>query len=804
MAKEMWRAVCAAISTEGRRLFDLSNKGDRATYAHLVRVARSILVGTVARGESEVKRLKAASSQIRADVFAEVPVSPDWFFGIVGVLGWTKGETCLQLSYIGRALPFGSRAVCDASIQTHRETLSIKSTTPPELLSAARLWASRWSKRFAPDFREPRSVAVQESSSLEFSRKDGGLVKSLQKAFTGLDLPDPSSHPDEVKEGVRKSVNRLRASWFSGFRSRSGIGSKNVANHAVVVPVAERGFKCRVVTAHAGARVAYMHQLRRGLFESLKKDGRVREVANGQHRAAVLSACRELAPDGMLLSADLTAASDRIPSDLLKAILLGVLEHSQYPLGLTTQDVMDMALGPYVLHYPDGSQVETQQGVLMGLPTTWPLLCLVHLFWVDLSQYAPTSGNHQDGVRAGRESERICGDDLVAWWRPSRVQLYESIAVACGASFSKGKHLKSSRYGIFTEEIFSVRQDRGEIRASCLRDARFRAKRKVLKDQKLHTDYDVAARSFSVDVLNEDLPKNGPLLKGKFCASTVDSPFYTFGKWARCIPLRWAVRIPRRLPGCPVQSLPDWFCLGPAATSVANHTRQWKRVDNVRKALYPGFGKTLSSYGIPPFLSRALGGGGLPTPKGDGVRIGRVCSRRWRRALGGGLYRSSLLDTPANAWTASASPAYSRACLQAQEFVKRPDVIVTRNGAGVPQYRFHRFAKSAEDELEARSLGGVLWAVCSHRDPLKRDLGVSPFRVRKALDVKIKKLLRLGGFLRFESPVSALLLRQSSASHWIWLKKEEPVTNEPPTTVDISARAGALMSILASRRINPS
>lgn len=69
----------------------------------------------------------------------------------------------------------------------------------------------------------------------------------------------------------------------------------------------------------------------------------------------------------------------------------------------------------------DGDQQETKRGILMGLPTTWFLLNLTHLFWIRESCRLGLGKDlyKRHGERL-EHSTAICGDDLLAFW-PSMV-----------------------------------------------------------------------------------------------------------------------------------------------------------------------------------------------------------------------------------------------------------------------------------------------------------------------------------------------------------------------------------------------
>jgi len=784
LASEVWRAIAAASYARGTPRFDLSDKRGRSRFAKVGRLASSILVGTASRGEGEVKRIKSAASALRADVFEKDRVSPGAFFGLVGALGWCEPELALQLSYIGRALPYGSDAVVAASLETHKATLAERQVTPPMLLEAARSWAAKWAKSKRLDLSQTRPSAVQESSCLEYSRKEGGFTRGLSDRLYRLDLAPPDALPKEVARSDAQVASRLRASWWTPFQR----GFKGNTADAKVVPVPERGFKSRTVTRHFSGRVAYLHQFRRCLAAALKRDGRVRETVEGDHRGAIESMVRGLRADGVLLSADLTAASDRLPRDLLTEIVEGLLDVATLPPGVTRDDFIRLSVGAYNLEYPDGSKITTEQGVLMGLPTTWPLLCLVHLFWVDLSAEAPDPRGAKMPDSLCRESERICGDDLAAWWRPERVALYEDIARQCGAKFSEGKHLRSSRWGIFTEEIFCIRKNVKVPQA-------WSSGRLAPQGQKLRKrllSWQRAALTYIERELNAHLPcKFAPLLRKQVGLS---KPVLStdFGHWARCFPIRWAVRAPRRLPGGVNQSLPDWFTVGPATWSVASHSGAWKGVSSVRSAMFPGLGRELAKAGAPPFLPRSLGGGGLTTPRGPALKVGRVASKKWRSALGSGLYRSKVPDLPSSCWRAAASPAYELASKETARLLERPEVRVTGLRRGRPERDFVSLG-SANDFLESRTGRNVTWAAVMKGVPLKRDSPLTVTLVRDRLDRKVKSLAARGGFLRASAPVGRLLRKEHDRTIWVKEPEETEASQGPVSTLG----SGGFSALLA-------
>lgn len=92
-----------------------------------------------------------------------------------------------------------------------------------------------------------------------------------------------------------------------------------------------------------------------------------------------------------------------------------------------------------------GPEEVSKRGILMGLPTTWFFLCLVHLFWIEMAC---------DEIPTCRDRAVVCGDDLVAIWPQSVIDKYHGLLGACGAKISSGKHFVFTDSGVFTEKCF--------------------------------------------------------------------------------------------------------------------------------------------------------------------------------------------------------------------------------------------------------------------------------------------------------------------------------------------------------------
>jgi hypothetical protein len=60
----------------------------------------------------------------------------------------------------------------------------------------------------------------------------------------------------------------------------------------------------------------------------------------------------------------------------------------------------------------------TSRGIMMGLPTSWFFLCLVHFFWIDQA-----CGKKENL----KQLAAVSGDDLVALWPQEVIDEYEDL-----------------------------------------------------------------------------------------------------------------------------------------------------------------------------------------------------------------------------------------------------------------------------------------------------------------------------------------------------------------------------------------
>jgi len=391
-------------------------------------------------------------------------------------------DILVQLSYIGRALPKGrvDKEGQKAQMEHVKNLTSPAEPLPPGRREELRAFAKKWAERHLDAWDQRPEFDPTSGSCLEFSRKKGGMAEFLRdrlhRALKKKGLwPPPryikklTSYPVVEDEASSIAHAALRDELIEEFK---GIIEGFTYPEAQVLTISERGYKSRIVTKSNGAIVALGHHIRRWLTRGTRSDPSIREVLAGDHREAVESL---LAPDHgsfgpsrwayrdegdqWILSADLKTATDLIGSETYEAIAEGIMESTP---GKTMPEwakhLFKVCIGPQRLIYPDlGVARRSKRGALMGLPTTWPLLCLANLAWWDSSRPV-----------------RICGDDLVAKAPKLLISRYESRAKDSGAKFSsKAKHMCLQGGGVFTEEVFFTTGVKRVVSEGPLRSAKW-------------------------------------------------------------------------------------------------------------------------------------------------------------------------------------------------------------------------------------------------------------------------------------------------------------------------------------------
>lgn len=490
-------------------------------------------------------------------------------------------DILIQLSYIGRALPKGR--LPKEGIKAQREHYEVL-RTPAEPLPEGRreelrTFARHWADDHLSDWVQNPEFDPTSGACLEFSRKRGGMAEflrqRLQKAVGEVPhyLKKITTYPVVEDDVALQAHSALRKELIDEFYEHYTENNESV--RASVLTIAERGLKTRIVTKSPGCVVSLAHHIRRWMASGLRTDPSIREVLAGDHREAVESLFEyrhlHLKPeshrqeqDRFILSADLKSATDLISRETYEALMEGILESKP---GKTVprwaRDVFRACIGPQILHYPElGRFSISKRGALMGLPTTWPLLCLANLSWWH-------SGDRSQLGFVPRV--RICGDDLVAKGQRRQIDAYEDAAKASGARFSsKAKHIVAKHGGVFTEEIFFVKE-----------------------------------KAYQVE---------GPLPYRRKGASRPVKVALDFERWSQSFPLRGLIGTMKSdITGT---EAPYWVALGPSLEIMMGHRDESARAKILRTLRYskPEFLKFAADMGMAYLIHvpRQFGGFGIP------------------------------------------------------------------------------------------------------------------------------------------------------------------------------------------------
>lgn len=121
----------------------------------------------------------------------------------------------------------------------------------------------------------------------------------------------------------------------------------------------------------------------------------------------------------VLVSTDLTRATDLLPLEAMEAVIEGLRQSGRLsPLELSILTVLN---GPQRLAYGD-VEVVSSRGCLMGLPTSWCMLSLIHLFWLSESKRKAFDARNRRDFRYS-----ICGDDALVATNTKGAEAYKKI-----------------------------------------------------------------------------------------------------------------------------------------------------------------------------------------------------------------------------------------------------------------------------------------------------------------------------------------------------------------------------------------
>lgn len=365
-----------------------------------------------------------------------------------------------QLSYIGRALPEPTADVVAKALEQHRLDLSSHFETQPHRLESLAKFVRSWcGKHSMHPGRMPRPDFPGLGACLEKTVRQGGLRQAVAEMG-----PHPDAEafaPQLLKELPPQDVQDLVSDLTLIAHGRDYLHGHLATRLPVakVVALAVRGLKARVVTKSEAKLHLLGHVARKRLLGGLRRDPSTRDTLQGIKDDDIVNMFTGVRGN-LVVSTDLRAASDLIPLDaawtMVEAMRPRVtrLEHSAL-CALTGPQLITSGKGP------QGSFTYTStRGLLMGLPSTWALLSLLHIHWWEEAI--------REVGRATRRSRRhmaiynrymVCGDDGLSVCEPAVADAYERIAGAFGAELSPGKHFRSKvgldgvARGVFLERL---------------------------------------------------------------------------------------------------------------------------------------------------------------------------------------------------------------------------------------------------------------------------------------------------------------------------------------------------------------
>lgn len=476
---QAWEALLGVVAALGATRVSWGSVRDNHLRVGLSRIASWMLRVASHSGVGYlVSNLKKVAGEARSCAVCGVAPGPNLRF-FLRCLPWGSVKALEQLSYLGRALPEGDEVVARANLFAHRDTLREPFSTPTDILNFSREYA----RKFAASRCEPVEPFLPSapSASVGCSRRSGGtreVVRTqwkewLDKTDTFIPELDALIHQNQVETSLEGGVpdpamGGQDVSWSEEtMTALSNLCSVPVAESAArlsagplqhrVCCVPERGWKQRIVSAPPAYASVAGTVLNKALLRALRKEGRCRSFLVGDRRMAIERAMSAWFPGCLIVSTDLSSASDRLPLDLVEAVVNGLVDGWK-GLSPTWADALRSLTGPQLLQYPWGQVINSERGILMGLGPTWPILSLIHLIWVDYS--ASLVGAR----RSAWKGTSFGGDDLIAAWPPRLYEKYSETVRACGGQFSPGKMFVHPTGGNFTEITFWVNPENSAIR----------------------------------------------------------------------------------------------------------------------------------------------------------------------------------------------------------------------------------------------------------------------------------------------------------------------------------------------------
>jgi hypothetical protein len=497
---------------------------------------------------------------------------------------------------------------------------------------------------------------------------------------------------------MRKRTRVLRQEVWSDWLSRSPLLKEYVDllphHRRIIVP--ERGWKTRPVTAAEDRLVVVGHWVQEQLMSTLRRIPWVAASLRGDH-AKVVSEWGDIMPWNVLDSADLTTATDLIHQDAFAGALDEVALRLRWSEDFSL--VAHLLVGPQRISDDfTGEEFVTDRGALMGLPSTWGLLCLLNV------GAAAAASLRVEGTFPKKLA--ICGDDLAAEWRKATAAEYRRIGRGIGMVFSKNTDFQSKSLLCFTEEFWRaeprgptivapvalyrghettvVRKVRAALRWSGAGMFNIHRPESVVSGPMTYAQT-VASRAAggNVSIPPQDLvqlkrrldrlikttawrhgvglyslrKENSLSLKvqdlGQVGINLLNSYNRAHSRKVRALRLVHLEQVFPIRGLCAVAGMrgeergrpPWWVTIGTASTCAAlTHPAASRAISHVVRTAWPGLAKSFRHWGILPYWPRPLGGAGLVPSQGLGARCGALASTRVRAAGAIQMYGSSVED----------------------------------------------------------------------------------------------------------------------------------------------------------------
>ncbi|APG77148.1 RNA-dependent RNA polymerase [Hubei narna-like virus 21] len=626
-----------------------------------------------------------------------------------------------QVARLGRSMPLPTHKQQGRALIEHCNELTAgpHEEIPVELLDAFYYWTRTWGAGKGAALRDEVTVNFSSAAAESVSRARGGQREELRLlaaphfeairealAIDDIDFRVEEgdyagiySEEDDLEIITQAAIERVRADIRAGRRPDV---------RAAVVP--ELGAKSRIVTAGEAHWVVIGDAIRKCLWPALEAEPRIdlsgrRDVAGtAAHLHDEVAKALTGAEAVEFYSADLTAATDLMPHDLIQAIWRGLMEG----LGVSDDDLMFTAglalLGPVNLHHPDLDDLDrpgkyaygvTHKGCMMGFPLSWYILNLYNLACADLALSAER-GRFLAEVAprlVGAAPAVVRGDDLCSAHTPAEADRYERIIRATGGRANLSKSYRSRKGFILAERTFLVTTARTKCSAARSRLGTVVVRPGVHPRAPLLTRAPDAFESGALGYRSID-----PRSRRRGAATVVGLTMLSD------VPVR------HLMPSPDSEGLPAYVTLPPAASAVVDEIKDIKR----REAICYGIlsvnaplVRQFNRFKIPIFYPRELGGAGFPHPKGFGSAI--------RSAGGMGHLRATLAMTT---FTRRARQAYQ---LDRDPWICDRQVEFERSRAQTGLIAEERRAAESgqlglatsvplEDAVAARAAEGQLWA----------------------------------------------------------------------------------------------